>query len=317
MLEHSSGHCCPRGPAATTRGDGNVAMMSDAERRRELRDLFLELLESDIVGYCPIYERIVSAIAEDPDTLDLITEHRMGTSRTPVLFLGATHDLVLRDPSSPLAAIYRGDIDDDPWPLFRQMVHSHRSPITDCMRTRTTQTNEVGRSANLLAVYASISRQLAERGDHRPLAIIEIGPSAGHNRLADRDHVEYRLGDTVAASAGDPTSSVRRRCERRGDTPFPGVTGMREIVLREGLDRAPIDITDPDDAPPSTSPARILRFFDVATPWAIWALCSNSSRQRCSRSSPPPGCSPISPDPTACGCASSSMRSDRPATPRS
>lgn len=248
MREHSCGHCCPRRPAATTRGDGNVAMMSDAERRRELRDLFLELLESDIVGYCPIYERIVSAIAEDPDTLDLITEHRMGTSRTPVLFLGATHDLVLREPSSPLAAIYRGDIDDDPWPLFRELVHTHQSAITECMRTRTTQTNEVGRSANLLAVYASISRQLAERGDHRPLAIIEIGPSAGLNLLADRYHVEYLLGHTVAASAGDPTSSVRLRCELRGDTPFPGVTGMREIVLREGLDPAPIDITDPDDA---------------------------------------------------------------------
>ena len=222
--------------------------MGDSERRRELRSLFLALLDSDITGYCPIYERIVSALAEDPGTLDLITEHRMGTSRTPVLFLGATHDLILRDPTSPLAAIYRGEIDDDPWPPFRELVHTHRSAITECMRTRTTQTNEVGRSANLLAVYASISRELRTRGDHRPLAIIEIGPSAGLNLLADRYHVDYVLGDTIVSSAGDPTSSVKLRCELRGDTPFPGVAGMREIAMREGLDPAPIDITDPDDA---------------------------------------------------------------------
>lgn len=222
--------------------------MGDSERRRELRSLFLALLDSDITGYCPIYERIVSALAEDPGTLDLITEHRMGTSRTPVLFLGASHDLILRDPTSPLAAIYRGEIDDDPWPPFRELVHTHRSAITECMRTRTTQTNEVGRSANLLAVYASISRELRTRGDHRPLAIIEIGPSAGLNLLADRYHVDYVLGDTIVSSAGDPTSSVKLRCELRGDTPFPGVAGMREIAMREGLDPAPIDITDPDDA---------------------------------------------------------------------
>jgi len=222
--------------------------MGAIERQRELRDLFLELLDSDIVGYCPIYERIVLALTEDPDTLDIITEHRMGTSRTPVLFLGATHDLILRDPASPLAAIFRGEVDDDPWPMFRELVHTHRSAITECMRTRTTQTNEVGRSANLLAVYASISRELTERGDDRPLAIIEIGPSAGLNLLADHYYVEYLLGDSIVASAGDPTSSVHLRCELRGETPFPGVTGMREIALRVGLDPAPIDITNADDA---------------------------------------------------------------------
>lgn len=248
MRERSSPHCCPRRPVVTTRGDGNLPLMGDSERRRELRRLFLELVDSDISGYCPIYERIVLALTEDPDTLDLITEHRMGTTRTPVLFLGATHDLILRDPTSPLAAIYRGEVDDDPWPLFRELVHTHRSAITECMRTRTTQTNEVGRSANLLAVYASISRELSDRGDQRPLAIIEIGPSAGLNLLADRYYVEYVLGDTIASRAGDPTSSVRLRCELRGDTPFPGVTGMRDIALREGLDPAPIDITNADDA---------------------------------------------------------------------
>ena len=222
--------------------------MIETERRQELRSLFLDLLDSDIVGYCPIYERITSALADDSDTLDLITEHRMGSSRTPVLFLGATHDLILRDPSSTLAAIYRGEIDDDPWPPFRQLVHSHQSAITDCMRTRTTQTNEVGRSANLLAVYASVSRELTDRGDDRPLAIIEIGPSAGLNLLADRYRIDYVRGDRIVTSAGDPTSSVQLRCELRGDTPFRGVAGMHDIALREGLDPAPIDITDPDDA---------------------------------------------------------------------
>jgi len=222
--------------------------MSTATRIDELRALFLVLAEQDFAGYCPIYEHIARSIAEDDEILSLITEHRPGSTRTAVLAFGATHDLVLRDPDSELAAMFRGESDDDPWPPFRALVVDHASEIAATMRARTTQTNEVGRSANLLAVYASISRRLTERGDHRSLAIIEIGPSAGLNLLADRFHVQYFVGDTVTAAAGDPESPVQLRCELRGATAFPGVAGMHSIASRAGLDPAPVDITDPDDA---------------------------------------------------------------------
>ncbi len=222
--------------------------MSTATRIDELRALFLVLAEQDFAGYCPIYERIARSIAMDDGILALITEHRPGSTRTAVLALGAAHDLVLRDPDSELAAIYRGERDDDPWPLFRTLVVDHAPAIAATMRTRTTQTNEVGRSANLLAVYASISRRLTRHGDDRPLAIIEIGPSAGLNLLADRFHVEYSVGDTVTATVGDPESPVQLRCELRGATSFPGLAGMHPIANRSGLDPAPVDITDPEDA---------------------------------------------------------------------
>lgn len=225
-----------------------LGAMSTATRIDELRALFLVLAEQDFAGYCPIYEHIARSIAEDDEILSLITEHRPGSTRTAVLALGATHDLVLRDPDSELAAIYSGEHDDDPWPLFRTLVVDHASEIAVTMRARTTQTNEVGRSANLLAVYASISRRLTRHGDDRPLAIVEIGPSAGLNLLADRFHVQYVVGGTVAATAGDPDSPVQLRCELRGATAFPGVAGMHSIASRSGLDPAPVDITDPDDA---------------------------------------------------------------------
>jgi len=222
--------------------------MSAATHIDELRTLFLVLADEDFAGYCPIYERISRSLAEDPEILSLITEHRPGSTRTAVLAFGATHDLVLRDPNSELAAIFRGESDDDPWPPFRALVVNHASEIAATMRARTTQTNEVGRSANLLAVYASISRRLTRHGDDRPLAIIEIGPSAGLNLLAGRFHVQYLVGDTVTAAAGDPESPVQLRCELRGATAFPGVAGMHSIASRAGLDPAPVDITDPDDA---------------------------------------------------------------------
>jgi hypothetical protein len=222
--------------------------MSTASRIDELRTQFLVLADQDFSDYCPIYERIARSLAQDPEILSLITEHRPGSTRTAVLALGATHDHVLRYPSSELAAIYRGESNDDPWPAFRALMIENAPAIAATMRTRTTQTNEVGRSANLLAVYASISRRLTERSDHRTLAIIEIGPSAGLNLLADRFHVQYLVGGSVTATAGDPESPVQLLCELRGATAFPGVIGMHSIASRAGLDPAPLDITDPDDA---------------------------------------------------------------------
>ncbi|CAB4322633.1 unannotated protein [freshwater metagenome] len=235
-------------PADSPRRADILGGVSAATRIEELQAMFLVLADQDLAGYCPIYERIARSIAEDDEILSLITEHRPGSTRTAVLALGATHDLVLRDPDSELAAIYRGENNDDPWPLFRALIIDNAPAIAATMRTRTTQTNEVGRSANLLAVYASISRRLTRHGDDRPLAIIEIGPSAGLNLLADRFHVEYFAGDTVIGSGGDPASRVQLRCELRGTTSFPGLAGMHPIADRSGLDPAPIDITDPDDA---------------------------------------------------------------------
>ncbi len=222
--------------------------MSAAIPIDELRAQFIELADQDFAGYCPIYDRLARALSGDTDALACITEHRPGSTRTAVLLLGATHDLVLQDPGSGLAAIYRGDSDADPWPEFRALLLGRAADIATTMRTRTTQTNEVGRSANLLAVYASVSRALTRHGDDRPLSIIEIGPSAGLNLLADRFHVEYVRGDSIVSSAGRSTSPVHLRCELLSDTHFPGVTGMHEIVGRGGVDPAPVDITDPADA---------------------------------------------------------------------
>lgn len=96
---------------------------------------------------------------------------------------------------------------------------------------RTPQTNEVGRSAALMAGHMVVA---AETG--LPARVLELGASAGLNLRPDR--YGYRLG---GVAAGDPASPVQLAPE--WDGPPPPAAPAR-ILSSEGVDLAPVDVTD-------------------------------------------------------------------------
>jgi hypothetical protein len=96
---------------------------------------------------------------------------------------------------------------------------------------RRTQTNEVGRCGTLLPVLAGLEG---------PLALVEVGASAGLCLLLDR--YRYRYGDR---SVGDASAPVVLDCEVLGPGPVP--KRVPEVALRRGIDVAPIDVTDDED----------------------------------------------------------------------
>ena len=209
---------------------------------RSIEELFRIVADQDFAGYCPIYERIARAMADDPATCTLVLDDRPRTGRTPVLFFAATHDLILRNPHSDLAGIYLGET-GDPWPEFRSLVHRHHEEIRHLMRTRTTQTNEVGRSAMLHPAIV----QAAAAAESIPLALIEIGPSAGLNLLFDRYHLRYRSPDGRTIEVGDRRSPVSVDCELRGPCEVPVPSELPPIAARTGIDPAPVDLTNDAD----------------------------------------------------------------------
>lgn len=186
------------------------------------------------------------AVAADPEILAFVAANvapdaRRG--RNPVLFLAAVHDAVLARPGSPLAAIYRGDVDDDPWPAVRALVAEAADEIAAHLAGSTVQTNEVGRSAAILPALAA-----ATVGDDRPVALVEIGPSGGLNLLCDRFRVDYVRDAAVVATVGPDDSPVRLRCTLAGPLDPPCPVTVPPIVVRTGIDPAPVDVTDPDRA---------------------------------------------------------------------
>jgi hypothetical protein len=161
----------------------------------------------------------------------------------PVFFFGAVHYLIRQEPDHPLAAFYPDLAGDalapgDPYPAFHAFCLDHAAALVGLLKTRLVQTNEVQRCACLLPVFGLV----AERGGSQPLALVEVGASAGLNLRWD--HYGYRYSD--GTQVGDPQAAVQIASELRGDRRPPLPATFPPVASRVGLDLNPVDLRDPD-----------------------------------------------------------------------
>lgn len=218
--------------------------MSERERIEELAALFTFLAEHDFHDYSPLYERIARMMASRPDLLAFVDASAAANTRrgrVPVLFHAALHDVALRFPDDALGRAFAGDASIDLTDAVDDAIERRGTVLVDTMRTRSVQTNEVGRSAAIAAGLAAIDP------DGRELALVELGPSAGLNLFVDRWRIDYRRDDGHAISIGPEESPVRLSCELRGPH-TPSTLEVPSIAVRTGVDPAPIDASDPEQA---------------------------------------------------------------------
>jgi hypothetical protein len=133
-------------------------------------------------------------------------------------------------------------------------VRTRTDDVAAVMRRRTTQTNIPARCATLLPVLALLPP---------PLALIEVGASAGLCLYPDRYTYDYSFPTGIPAAphrgadlqdtrgGGHRVTPAREsgvppfRCAASPGTPLPA--GPVDVVWRAGLDLNPIDVHDPDD----------------------------------------------------------------------
>jgi hypothetical protein len=168
----------------------------------------------EAAGEAPLYSALASAVAEDREILHYLAGLPRGR-RGPTLLFAALRFL--------------GGVPADGATL-RDRVGSEAGRLRDTMVTRTTQTNEPARCAGLLPVLAGIDG---------PLALIEVGTSAGLCLYPDRYSYEYD-GRPVG-----PRRQVHLQCVTSGEFPLPD--RLPQIAARIGIDLNPLDVTDPDD----------------------------------------------------------------------
>jgi hypothetical protein len=184
----------------------------------------------------PLYARICPAVAGDRDLLERLRTTPPSAHLPPTL-LAAVHYLVLSGTDHPLAALYAGRAEGDPGPPFLDFCHSHWDEVNELLATRHIQTNDCGRSALLAPGLTWLATRVGAR-----FSLVDVGASAGLNLQCD----SYRFDYGPFGATGPAESPVTVHCQVVGGEP-PIAARLPTIVTRVGIDRSPIDLTDPQD----------------------------------------------------------------------
>lgn len=190
-----------------------------------------------------LYTAIAAGLADDEATIQRL-QPVIGQRILGIALLAAVHDLILEGIEHPLADYYLSRTptpkppDDAVYDHFLDFFDRHYDAIIWRIQHRLVQTNEIRRAANLMPAFAMI----AER-TQQPLAMIEIGPSAGLLMLWD--HLRYDYGGDGVVGPHDAPLTLH--CESRGGAvPLP--TTWPTVKARMGIDLNPLDTRTPADA---------------------------------------------------------------------
>ncbi len=189
--------------------------MSDrAPPLEETARSYRRFADNEARGRSPLYEALARHVADDGDILRfLLTLPRL--KRQPNLLFAAVRLL-------QGTAADAGD--------FRRRLFADLDGVRDLMLRRATQTNEPARCAVLLPALAALPQ---------PLALLEVGASAGLCLLPDRYGYDY------GASRLHPERRPCLRCVASPGTPLPD--RLPQVVWRAGLDLNPLAAANPQD----------------------------------------------------------------------
>lgn len=230
------------GPETAAASAGAPVTVSP-ERLQEVAATFHRIADYQAAdGYAPIYQQMAAGAGIDPQLLAIAAAAAPGQNPAILLFAAAQF-LLLDHPEHPLTRFYPVLTGvpapvGDPYPVLRDFVLAHRDQVTTIVATRLVQTNEAARSAFLYPALLTAQRL----GGGRPLALIEVGASAGLTLVPDRYAYDYGTG----VPYGDPDSPLVLNCTLRGDR-VPPLTGRLSVAWRTGVDLNPLNLDDPTD----------------------------------------------------------------------
>lgn len=173
---------------------------------------------ADAAPTSPCFEDWASRISTDPEVLAWI-------DRLPV---------PKRQPNLVLAAARRHGVPaPGPYDALRSALLGDDGTIRETILERATQTNEVGRLATLVPAFAAVA------GDG-PIALLEVGASAGLCLYPDRYSFAWSTADVVRRAGAGPELT----CAVSGPAPLPD--HLPTVAWRGGIDLNPLDVADAD-----------------------------------------------------------------------
>jgi hypothetical protein len=198
--------------------------------------------ECERAGDAPLYVQIVRGISGDDDLKAIASRVTPGQPYANII-LASVHFLLLRGDPHPLRRFYPNlngghSLSEDAFPAFKDFVDTHRAELIPLIAKGVTNTNEVARCSTLHAGIRAVAKEAGE-----PLALIEIGPSAGLNMIWDKYRVRYARG-SEEHFVGPADAALTLACEIRG-AKMPPLGAAPKIASRVGLELNPVDLSDP------------------------------------------------------------------------
>lgn len=178
---------------------------------------YTRFAEREAAGHSALYEALSHGVAADRDVLRFLATLPEAKQQPNLLFAAVRH--VCGTPAD-----FAG---------FRAALLAHAEAVRAVMLARGTQTNEPGRCAVLLPLLARLPP---------PLALLEVGASAGLCLLPDRYSYDYGRGVLRGPQAPQAAPVFPCRCDLTVPDAVP------EVVWRAGLDLNPLDPRDADQA---------------------------------------------------------------------
>jgi len=189
-----------------------------------------------------LYEYLSLNIAEDNELLDLCLHAKEGQP-VPNLLFGAVHYLLLNGRDHVLSQYYPSvvanplDVDGS-FIHFKEFCRQYRREVTTILQSKLVQTNEVRRCAYLYPSFCYMFNKVK-----KPLALIEIGTSAGLQLLWDKYSYSYGTNEIY----GDQHSILHITSEMRGvETPIL-LKEFPPVASKVGLDLHISDVRNKED----------------------------------------------------------------------
>jgi len=194
----------------------------------EVADIYLDFARYDAgTNGSHTFATWATAVAADPEVLGWLATLPPVKRQPNLVFAAARwHGVDAPGPYDGLRAALLGD--------------GHDGPIRATIMARRTQTNEVGRLATLLPAFASVASA-------RPLALLEVGASAGLCLYPDRWGYEWVTDHGAVVLDPPGPGGSRLRCLVDGVVPgLADLDASPAVAWRGGVDLNPLDVTDAD-----------------------------------------------------------------------
>ncbi|MDN5766886.1 MAG: DUF2332 domain-containing protein [Humibacillus sp.] len=195
-------------------------MTGAAAQQPTVREVYQQFAQCEAAGQSVVFEQWAAGVAADPEVCAVID----------------TLPGVKRQPNLVFAAARWHGLEPGPYGALRRFLLERWNELVPTIMRRRTQTNEAGRCAQLVPLLASLPQ---------PLALIEVGASAGLTLVPDRYSYAYHCdeADAVRLDPDDGPSPLVLHSELHGIRP---PSSLPLVVWRAGVDLDPIDPRDPD-----------------------------------------------------------------------